>query len=68
MVDHLGEQHAEPFVGAGHAPSPVGGRLDGVLELRSAAAPGGGGGFDDQAGIDELGQVLADGVVSLSAM
>jgi hypothetical protein len=68
VADHLGEQHAEPFVRARHPPAAIGGRVDGVLAPRSTATPRRRRGLDDETGVDEAGQVPAHGVVAESEM
>src|SRR5690606_22145209 len=61
--DHLGEQLAEPFVGPGGAPLAPDRRVDLVEQAGTAAPRRRCGGLEEEPGGDELGQVLADGVV-----
>jgi len=62
-ADDLGKQQTETFVGPHDPPSTLGARVD----LIDQAGPTGpaplNGRFDDEPGVDELGEVLADRVV-----
>ncbi|MEI2699741.1 MAG: uroporphyrinogen-III synthase [Microthrixaceae bacterium] len=62
-ADELGQQHRKSFIGAGHTPPAVARRVNGVLQPRSTSPRRCCGGLDHQPGPDQLGEVLADGVV-----
>src|SRR5690606_22997988 len=62
-ADDLEEEAAQPLVGPAGVPATGGRRVDLVDEAGPASAGGAGPGLDDEPGGDELGHVLADGVV-----
>lgn len=60
---HVDQEHAEPLVWTSGSPSSIGGRVDPVEESGSSWRVGCGGHLGDEPCFDQLGEVLADGIV-----
>lgn len=67
-ADDLGQHQAQSLVRPGHPPPTVGRCVDRVAQSGATPSDRGRGRLDDEAGLDELGEMLPDGIVVKTEM